>query len=90
MTTVPKNTGLYKINSVLCEKRVAVSAYHRYSDPTEAITRQAIKGNNMTPLIHFEQLSDAGWITITELGEENVYFTFELNGMTMNGFCKCL
>ena len=76
MTTVPKNTGLYKINSVLCKKRLAVSVYPRYSDPTEAMTRQANKGNNMTPLIEFDQLSDAGWITITEFGEENVYFTF--------------
>ena len=90
MATVPKNTGLYKKNPVLRKKRLAVIVYLEYSNPTEAITRQANKGNNMAPLIEFDQLSDAGWITITELGEENIYFTFELNGMTMNGFCKAL
>ena len=90
MATVPKNAGLYKINSDLREKRLVVSVYLEYSYITEAITRQATKGNNMTPLIEFDRLSDAGWITITELGEENIYFTFEVNGITKNGFCKAL
>lgn len=48
MATVPRITGLYKINSVLGEKSVAVSAYRRYSNPTEAITRQTTKGKNIT------------------------------------------
>jgi hypothetical protein len=44
----------------------------------------------MTPLIQFETLSDAGWITIIELGDENVLFTFERNGQVLTGFCKAL
>jgi len=44
----------------------------------------------LTPLIQFDTLSEAGWINIYELGEENVYFTFERNGQTLKGFCKAL
>jgi hypothetical protein len=54
------------------------------------MTRQATKGKNMTPLTEFDTMSDAGWITITEFGEENIYFTFEVNGEIKKGYCKAL
>jgi len=39
----------------------------------------------------FENLSDAGWIKITDIGDENVYFIFKSDcGQELNGYCKCL
>lgn len=39
----------------------------------------------------FEKLSDAGWIRITDIGDENVYFIFKSDcGQELNGYCKCL
>ena len=87
---VSKNTGLYKIIPIIYTSGIDNHLSLRYSYPTEAMTRQATKGKNMTPLTEFDTMSDAGWITITEFGEENIYFTFEVNGEIKKGYCKAL
>lgn len=39
----------------------------------------------------FETLSDAGWILITSIGSENLYFNFKTDsGEVLPGYCKCL
>ena len=46
---------------------------------------------NLPTLFRFESLADAGWIRITDVGEENVYFDWtDDDGAEHLGFCKCL
>ena len=41
--------------------------------------------------VSFELISDAGWIRITSIGSENLYFDFKTDsGEVLPGFCKCL
>ena len=41
--------------------------------------------------VKFETLSDAGWILITSIGSENLYFLFKSDsGEVLPGYCKCL
>lgn len=41
--------------------------------------------------VSFELISDAGWIQITSIGSENIYFNFTTDsGEVLPGFCKCL
>lgn len=40
---------------------------------------------------HFENLADAGWIKVTDIGDENLYFKFKSDcGQELDGYCKCL
>ena len=44
-----------------------------------------------TPCYHFETMSEAGWVQITSIGSENLYFTFKDDaGISHDGYCKCL
>lgn len=39
----------------------------------------------------FENIADAGWIKITDIGDENLYFKFKSDcGKELDGYCKCL
>lgn len=39
----------------------------------------------------FDYISEAGWIKITDIGTENLYFTFKSDcGKELPGYCKCL
>jgi hypothetical protein len=39
----------------------------------------------------FETMADAGWIFITSVGSENLYFNFKTDsGEILPGYCKCL
>ena len=39
----------------------------------------------------FDQISDAGWIRITAIGNENLYFRCrDDSGEELEGYCKCL
>ena len=39
----------------------------------------------------FGCISEAGWISITHVGSENLYFRFKTDdGEELNGYCKCL
>ena len=39
----------------------------------------------------FEVMADAGWVQITHVGNENLYFDFTDDaGDIQQGFCKCL
>ena len=50
-----------------------------------------LPGETVGKLVHFEHLSDAGWIRVTHCGDENVYFTFrDQKGNEREGYCKCL
>lgn len=41
--------------------------------------------------ICFDQISDAGWISITSVGAENLYFLCRTDsGEELRGWCKCL
>jgi hypothetical protein len=41
--------------------------------------------------VSFELISDAGWIQITSIGSENIYFNFTTDaGEVLPGYCKCL
>lgn len=49
------------------------------------------KGFTYTDRVCFETLSDAGWVFITAIGEENLYFNFKTDsGEELAGYCKCL
>jgi len=40
---------------------------------------------------HFENIADAGWIKVTDIGDENLYFKFKSDcGQELDGYCKCL
>jgi hypothetical protein len=42
-------------------------------------------------VVEFERMSDAGWVLITSVGSENLYFKFHADGgEEYEGFCKCL
>lgn len=39
----------------------------------------------------FQTIADAGWIKITDIGDENLYFKFKSDcGQELDGYCKCL
>jgi hypothetical protein len=39
----------------------------------------------------FDVISDAGWIKITNIGQENIYFIFtDDEKIEREGYCKCL
>jgi hypothetical protein len=67
----------------------------------------AVKANRVSPVIKkivvrgkthyfstmpcFESMADVGWVWITSIGEENLYFNFQTDdGQTLAGYCKCL
>jgi hypothetical protein len=42
-------------------------------------------------MFQFDTLADAGWIQVTSVGQENVYFNWTCDmGHTHKGYCKCL
>lgn len=42
-------------------------------------------------VFHFETMTDAGWVFITSVGSENLYFNFTDDlGVIHAGYCKCL
>ena len=41
--------------------------------------------------VEFERMADAGFVLITSIGSENLYFKFrDDDGEEYDGFCKCL
>lgn len=41
--------------------------------------------------VEFQLISDVGWMQITSVGNENLYFNFEADdGEVLPGYCKCL
>lgn len=50
----------------------------------------AITLSNQAPH-EIENLADAGWIKVTDIGGENLYFKFKSDcGQELDGYCKCL
>lgn len=50
-----------------------------------------VKTTRSEPVFHFDDIRDAGWILITEVGDENLYFQFRDNeGDVHTGYCKTL
>jgi len=46
---------------------------------------------NFDACFEFETISEPGWILVTHIGSENLYFTFKDDqGKDHSGFCKCL
>jgi hypothetical protein len=40
---------------------------------------------------YFENMAEAGWVKITSIGNENLYFIFKCDaGQEHKGWCKCL
>ena len=40
---------------------------------------------------YFENIADAGWIKVTDIGDENLYFKFKSDcGQELDGYSKCL
>lgn len=61
----------------------------------QAFKKIQVNGKTLTARVgadfRFDSLSDAGWISITSIGEENIYFKFtDATGDELSGFCKCL
>lgn len=55
--------------------------------------RVSVNGKSFVYTDHvcFETLSDAGWVLITSIGSENLYFNFKTDtGEELAGYCKCL
>lgn len=43
------------------------------------------------PMFAFEEMQEIGWVKITSIGSENLYFVFkDDDGDEQDGFCKCL
>ena len=42
-------------------------------------------------VVRFDSITHAGWIRITDIGQENLYFDFTSDaGEALQGYCKCL
>lgn len=42
-------------------------------------------------VFHFDNIGETGWIVITSIGSENLYFMFKDDlGNPHAGYCKCL
>ena len=48
-------------------------------------------GRELFAATSFDRISDAGWIQVTSVGNENLYFNFKTDsGEVLPGYCKCL
>lgn len=48
-------------------------------------------GEGLKADTYFETMAEAGWVRITSIGNENLYFEFRTDeGEILLGYCKCL